>query len=66
MNIMQDYVNCKEFPYKVNAISIAQFSDQLKKLCIESGGKQIRITEGFSTVKGYSSECPEGEVIKPL
>ena len=42
---MQDSVGSDAFPYKVNAVSLMQFSDELKDLCLATEGKQIQITE---------------------
>lgn len=52
---MQDHVGYDRFNYKVNAISLMQFSDELKELCINSGGKQIQVKED-SKMYAYSSE----------
>jgi hypothetical protein len=45
INDGNDAVGTDEFPYKVNAISLVEFSDELKDLCIATGGKQIEVTE---------------------
>lgn len=42
---MQDDINTEEFPYKVNAISLLEFSEELRDLCNATGGKQIEVTE---------------------
>ena len=55
INDGQDSVNSQKFPYKVNAISLMQFSDQLKNLCIKTGGKQVQISEDQS-IRTYSSD----------
>jgi uncharacterized protein with von Willebrand factor type A (vWA) domain len=55
INDGQDSVNVNKFPYKVNAISLMQFSDQLKDLCVATGGKQVQITEDES-ITTYSSD----------
>jgi hypothetical protein len=44
INDGQDEVGYDEFPYKVNAISLMQFSNELKDLCIATGGKQVKVT----------------------
>lgn len=65
INDGQDRVGYKEFPYKVNAISLMQFSEELKELCIASGGKQMRVREDNSVVsycKGPSGSIEEEEV----
>ena len=43
------------FPYKVNAISLLQFSDELKGLCVATGGKQVRI-ESNNKITAYSQD----------
>ncbi len=58
INDGQDEVNRDSFPYKVNAISLMQFSDELKNLCIASGGKQVRISSDKS-IYAYSSDGTE-------
>lgn len=45
INDGQDSVGTDAFPYKVNAISLMSFSDELKDLCLATEGKQIEITE---------------------
>lgn len=55
---MQDRVGTENFPYKVNAISLMQFSDELKGLCVASGGKQVQVKEN-SDIFAYSSEGKE-------
>lgn len=45
INDGQDRVGTDAFPYKVNAISLMSFSDELKDLCLATEGKQIEITE---------------------
>lgn len=55
INDGQDRVGHDEFPYKVNAVSLMDFSDELKDLCIATGGKQVKIKYD-SSVTCYSSE----------
>jgi hypothetical protein len=55
INDGQDSVNVNAFPYKVNAISIETKSNQLKKLCVKSGGRQVFI-DSVNNVESYSSE----------
>lgn len=45
INDGQDDINTEEFPYKVNAISLLEFSEELRDLCNATGGKQIEVTE---------------------
>jgi len=43
INDGQDRVGYDSLPYKVNAISIDEFSSELKDLCVGTGGKQVYI-----------------------
>lgn len=43
INDGQDRVGYDSLPYKVNAISIEEFSSELKDLCVGTGGKQVYI-----------------------
>jgi hypothetical protein len=49
INDGQDSVGSSEFPYKVNAISLMEFSEELKDLCLATDGKQIEITHNLET-----------------
>jgi uncharacterized protein with von Willebrand factor type A (vWA) domain len=44
INDGQDDIGTEQFPYKVNAVSLMEFSNELKDLCNSTGGKQIEIT----------------------
>lgn len=55
INDGQDEVGYKTLPYKVNAISLMEFSKELKNLCVATGGKQIEITER-NKIYSYSKE----------
>ena len=44
LNDGNDDVRTEEFPYKVNAISLLEFSEELRDLCNATNGKQIEIT----------------------
>jgi hypothetical protein len=55
INDGQDEVGYKTLPYKVNAISLIEFSKELKNLCVATGGKQIEITEK-NKIYSYSKE----------
>jgi Mg-chelatase subunit ChlD len=55
INDGQDSVGSSAFPYKVNAISLMQFSSELKTLCVNTGGKQVRVSSDNSIIS-YSSE----------
>ncbi len=59
INDGQDKVHVSNFPYKVNAVSLLQFSDQLKQLCIDSGGKQIQICENRKIFCHNKEGCEE-------
>ena len=55
INDGQDRVGYDSLPYKVNAISLMEFSDELKKLCVKTGGKQVRV--GYDqSVTAYAEE----------
>jgi hypothetical protein len=56
INDGEDRVGTDEFPYKVNAISLMSFSDELKDLCLATEGKQIEITYDLETF-AYSKEA---------
>jgi len=56
INDGQDSVGTNAFPYKVNAVSLMQFSDELKDLCLATEGKQIEITYDLETF-AYSKEA---------
>lgn len=55
INDGQDRVNSDKFPYKVNAISLMDFSEELKDLCVETEGKQVRVDE-CNLVTAYSKQ----------
>jgi hypothetical protein len=55
INDGEDRVGYDTLPYKVNAISLMDFSEELKKLCIGTGGKQVRVQYNGS-VKSYADE----------
>ena len=50
-----DHVGYDSLPYKVNALSLMEFSDELKRLCIKTGGKQVRVGRNNS-VTSYAEE----------
>jgi len=45
INDGQDEIGTEEFPYKVNAVSLMEFSNELKDLCNATGGKQIEVND---------------------
>jgi hypothetical protein len=55
INDGQDRVGYDSLPYKVNAISLQEFSDELKRLCIKTGGKQVQVNWDNSVIS-YSEE----------
>ena len=61
INDGQDSINTEKFPYKVNAVSLMEFSDELKDLCLATGGKQIQVTEDLK-VFTYSTEAGKQEL----
>ena len=58
INDGQDRVGYDALPYKANAISLMEFSDELKRLCIKTGGKQVRVSYDHS-VTSYAQEGTE-------
>lgn len=58
---MQDSIGTNEFPYKVNAVSLMEFSDELKDLCLATGGKQIEITY-HQEVFSYSKDVERQQI----
>lgn len=61
INDGQDDIGTDQFPYKVNAVSLMSFSSQLKDLCLNTGGKQIEVTED-NRVFTYSTEAGKQEL----
>lgn len=61
INDGQDSIGTDKFPYKVNAVSLMSFSNQLKDLCLNTGGKQIEVTEE-DQVFTYSVEAGKQEL----
>jgi hypothetical protein len=43
INDGEDSINIDKFPYKVNAITLRNFNEELKDLCIETEGKLIEV-----------------------
>jgi hypothetical protein len=58
INDGEDKIGHSSFPYKVNAISLVSFSNELKRLCINSGGKQVKVTKDDKVV-AYSKDLEE-------
>lgn len=61
INDGQDSIGRDKFPYKVNAVSLMSFSNELKDLCLNTGGKQIEVTEE-DEVFTYSTEAGKQEL----
>ena len=55
INDGNDRVGTDKFPYKVNAISLMNFSDELKNLCVDTNGKQVKVEYG-DVVTAYSKQ----------
>ena len=58
---MQDSIHTEEFPYKVNAVSLMQFNDELRDLCLATGGKQIKVTQD-ERIYSYTEGVGEQEI----
>jgi len=63
INDGQDDINIDEFPYKVNAITLMEYNNDLKNLCNKSGGKLIEVTED-DQVYSYSEKAGKQEITK--
>jgi uncharacterized protein with von Willebrand factor type A (vWA) domain len=61
INDGQDRIGTDAFPYKVNAVSLMEFSDELKDLCLATDGKQIEVTYDLK-VYSYSKEVGKQEI----
>lgn len=61
INDGQDRINTDEFPYKVNAVSLMEFNDELRDLCLATGGKQIKVTYE-DRVYSYTEGVGEQEI----
>jgi len=61
INDGQDSIGTDAFPYKVNAVSLMEFSDELKDLCLATDGKQIEVTYDLK-VYSYSKEVGKQEI----
>jgi uncharacterized protein with von Willebrand factor type A (vWA) domain len=61
INDGQDSIGTDAFPYKVNAVSLMEFSEELKDLCLATGGKQIEITDELKCFS-YSTEAGKQEL----
>jgi uncharacterized protein with von Willebrand factor type A (vWA) domain len=63
INDGQDRINTKKFPYKVNAITLMEYNDDLKHLCLQTGGKLIQVNEDQS-VYSHSKEAGKLQITK--
>lgn len=54
-----DDIGVEEFPYKVNALSLFCLSDELKNLCIKTGGRQIEIDSDSKIFSHTKDVCQE-------
>ena len=57
INDGQDRVGYDTLPYKVNAISLEDFSKELKDLCVGTGGKQVYIDVDTDEGTCYSKDA---------
>lgn len=57
INDGQDRVGYDTLPYKVNAISLEDFSEELKDLCVGTGGKQVYIDVDTDEGTCYSKDA---------
>lgn len=55
INDGEDSIDVTEFPYKVNAICLMNYNEELENLCVDSGGKKVHVDEG-NELTLYSSE----------
>jgi len=58
INDGEDDIYTEQFPYKVNAVCLFEYNDELKNLCIDSKGKQVLVNND-DTVTAYSSDGEE-------
>lgn len=61
LNDGQDSINTEAFPYKVNAVSLMEFNDELRDLCLATGGKQIKVTND-ERIYSYTEGVGEQEI----
>ena len=60
---MQDSINTDKFPYKVNAVTLMEYNEELRDLCLETGGKLIQVDES-ERVYAHSKEAGQQEITK--
>jgi hypothetical protein len=61
INDGEDPINTEAFPYKVNAVSLMEFNNDLRDLCLATGGKQIKVTED-ERIYSYTEGVGEQEI----
>jgi hypothetical protein len=61
INDGQDDIGTEAFPYKVNAVSLMEFNDDLRDLCLATGGKQIKVTQD-ERIYSYTEDVGEQEI----
>lgn len=62
INDGQDHVNCEEFTYKTNAISLVDSENEgLKELCIKNDGKYVFVADN-NNIKTYSKGSVETHI----
>ena len=61
INDGEDSIDTEAFPYKVNAVSLMSFNDELRDLCLATGGKQIKVTED-ERIYSYTEGVGEQEI----
>lgn len=61
INDGEDSINTEAFPHKVNAVSLMSFNDELRDLCLATGGKQIKVTED-ERIYSYTEGVGEQEI----
>jgi ethanolamine utilization protein EutA (predicted chaperonin) len=60
---MQDNINTDKFPYKVNAVTLMEYNEELRDLCLETGGKLIQVDQS-ERVYAHSKEAGQQEITK--
>ena len=58
INDGQDSIHSEKFPYKVNAITLGEMNTQLQKLCVETHGKKVFVSEDHEVI-AYSESGEE-------
>ena len=61
INDGEDDIGTDAFPYKVNAVSLMEFNDDLRDLCLATGGKQIKVTQD-ERIYSYTEGVGEQEI----